>query len=69
MTDETMYRTVEAAEILKVSPKTITRMIDNGDIKAEKMNPLSRSRYRIPKSEIDRILELRKQALQKPGAL
>lgn len=67
--DEVYYTTKEVAELLQVHPMTIGEWIRSGDIFAEKKNPLRRtSGYRIPKSEIDRILELRKQASQKPGA-
>lgn len=71
MTQTDTYRTIEAAEILGVEPATITIWIKNGDMQAEKINPLKvNSPYRIPKSEVNRILELRKQASQKkPGAL
>lgn len=70
-TDEVFYTTKEAAEILGVDNMTIGAWIRNGDLNAEKKNPLRRtSGYRIPKSEVDKFLELRKKSSQKSsGAL
>lgn len=62
---EIYYTTKEAAEILEVHPITIGDWIRNGDITAEKSNPLRlTSPYRIPKSQVDKILELRKRGSQ-----
>lgn len=65
------YRTVEVADLLGIDPTTVVLWIKKGDLQAEKINPLkSNSPYRVPRSEVLRILELRKQASQKtPGAL
>jgi len=48
--------TKEAAEILEVSERTVRRMIDRETIYAYKLDPTSKSVYRIPDSEIKRIL-------------
>ena len=57
-TDE-LLSTIENAEIFDVKQKTVGDWIRNGDIKAKKKNPLRRnSPYRVPKSEVDRLLKL-----------
>lgn len=52
--------TAEAAQKLRVSERTVRRMIERGAIHAEKMDPTSKSVYRIPETEISRILAERK---------
>jgi excisionase family DNA binding protein len=52
--------TAEAAQKLQVSERTIRRMIIRGSISAHKMDPTAKSVYRIPETEIDRILRERK---------
>lgn len=60
---EKYYRTAEAAEILNVNSRTVARWINNGVIKATKLNPLGEnSPFIISQKELDRFLELRKQA-------
>jgi excisionase family DNA binding protein len=51
--------TAEAAQKLRVSERTVRRMIERGAIHAEKMDPTSKSVYRIPGTEIERILKAR----------
>jgi excisionase family DNA binding protein len=51
--------TTEAAEILKVSKRTILNMIERGSINAQKLDPSAKSVYRIPHTEIERILRER----------
>ena len=48
--------TEQAAEQLQVSARTIRRMIERGSINAQKLDPTSKSVYRIPMAEIQRIL-------------
>jgi len=48
--------TEQAAEQLQVSARTIRRMIERGSINAQKLDPGSKSVYRIPMAEIQRIL-------------
>jgi excisionase family DNA binding protein len=47
---EQVYSIDEAAQILKVSPKTIRRMIDRGEIKSHRVG----WQHRIPRSEIEK---------------
>ena len=42
----------EVAEVLRVSPRTVQRWIVSGDVKAMK---LPSGRYRIPRSEVERL--------------
>lgn len=44
----------ETAEYLKVDPRTITRWISSGKLKAAKIG----REWRIPKSEIERLLKI-----------
>lgn len=57
--------TQEAADRLQVADRTIRNWIDEGAIIAYKLNPDSKSVYRIPLSEINRIL--RERAAQMPA--
>ena len=59
--------TAEAAQKLQVSERTIRRMIIRGSISAHKMDPASKSVYRIPETEIDRILTERKNSRTSPS--
>ena len=52
--------TTEAAEMLEVSKRTIINMIQRGSIHAQKLDPSAKSVYRIPHTEIERILRERK---------
>jgi excisionase family DNA binding protein len=56
MTDIT---TSQAAQQLKVTERTVRNWIEEKIIDAYKLNPQSKSVYRIPQSEIERILRLR----------
>ena len=51
--------TAEAAQKLQVSERTIRRMIIRGSISAHKLDPTAKSVYRIPQSEVDRLLQER----------
>jgi len=64
-TDE--LSTTEAAEKLKVSVRTIRNMIRRGSLNAQKLDPTAKSVYRIPRTEIDRILRERKNKGDQPG--
>ena len=65
--------TKEAAAKLKVSERTIRRMIQRGSIEAHKLDPTSKSVYRIPAEAIERLLRARNtsadsgQRTQKPA--
>jgi excisionase family DNA binding protein len=48
--------TAEAAQKLQMSERTIRRMIIRGSISAHKLDPTAKSVYRIPQSEVDRLL-------------
>lgn len=61
-TDKPHLTTAEAAERLKVSERTIRRMIERGTIAAHKLDPGSKSVYRIPAQAVDRLLQERKPA-------
>ena len=56
---EEFYTVSEVADILKVSWKTIVRMIHNGHFPgAYRIDPLKpRSPYRIPKSDVSDFIE------------
>lgn len=56
MEETKLYTVLEAAEILKVSRRTITRMIESKRIKAQNVGfGKERKFYRIPYSEIVKI--------------
>lgn len=50
-----MLTSDEAAEILRVSLSTISRYVRSGEIRAAR---LPGGQYRIPRTEVDRLLEL-----------
>ena len=52
-------RVEEVARLLKLNPRTIRRMIDRESIIAYKMDPNAKSVYRIPRTEVDRLLRER----------
>lgn len=54
------YTTAEAAMIVGCTPRTIRNMIERGTIKfrIERFDPTVKGVYKIPKTEIDRILKL-----------
>ena len=41
MDAQTIYTTGEVAKILDVSPRTVARLCDNGEIKAQRLSPRS----------------------------
>lgn len=57
--------TKQAARLLKCSERTIRNMIERGSIHAEKLDPNVKSRYFIPRSEINSILKLRSKSSSK----
>jgi excisionase family DNA binding protein len=59
--------TTEAAEMLNVSKRTIINMIERGSLHAQKLDPAAKSVYRIPHSEIERILRERENPRSQPG--
>lgn len=61
-TDKPTLTTKEAAEKLQTSERTIRRMIERGSIEAHKLDPSSKSVYRIPAEAIDRLLQERAAA-------
>jgi excisionase family DNA binding protein len=56
---EKFMTTEEAAKILQCDPRTIRYMIERGSINAQKLDPSAKSVYRIPHTEIERILRER----------
>ena len=56
----TDINTTQAAEQLEIDERTVRRWIEQKVIYAYKLNPKSKSSYRIPQTEIDRILAERK---------
>ena len=59
-TDQELLTTKQAAEQLNVNVRTVLRMIDRGSIRgAFKADPSSKSVYKIPAKEVQRILEER----------
>jgi DNA binding domain, excisionase family len=59
--------TEQAAEQLQVSARTIRRMIERGSIDAQKLDPTAKSVYRIPSTEIERILGERAEPRNQPA--
>lgn len=59
MTNEDIS-TTEAARRLGIKPRTIQKWIEQGIIKAYRLNPSGRSVYRVPVAEVERILNERK---------
>jgi excisionase family DNA binding protein len=59
--------TTEAAEMLKVSKRTILNMIERGSLHAQKIDPAAKSVYRIPHSEVERILRERENPRSQPA--
>ena len=59
--------TTEAAEQLDIGERTLREWIEQKVIHAYKLNPKNRSRYRIPQTEIDRILTGRKNPSGQPA--
>jgi excisionase family DNA binding protein len=59
--------TAQAAEKLNVSERTIRNMIERGSISAHKLDPQSKSVYRIPLAEIHRILSQRTNKGNQPA--
>jgi len=57
--------TEQAAEELHVSARTIRRMIERGSIEAHKLDPQAKSVYRIPRAEVDRLLQERNTTTNK----
>lgn len=55
MTDEKIYTVKEVAAILRVAPKTVRKMIAEGDIRAFKV----RDEYRIWQSALDAVMRER----------
>lgn len=51
--------TQQAAEKLGVTERTIRNMIERGSIHAYKLDPKSKSVYRIPAIEVDKLLRIR----------
>jgi excisionase family DNA binding protein len=56
--------TSEAAELLGVTERTIRNMIERGSLNAYKMDPTSKSVYKIPAEQIQQILRAREAARQ-----
>jgi excisionase family DNA binding protein len=52
--DLRFYTVKEAAEILRVNPRTIQRAIERGNLPAVRIS--NRGRYRIPRTAIDSLL-------------
>lgn len=60
MNTRSKVSTQEAAELLEVDQKTISRWAKDGKLKAVKKNPnLRNSHYMIERAEIDRLLSER----------
>jgi len=66
-TDIPNLTTEQAAEALQVSERTIRNMIKRGSIHAHKLDPTSKSVYRIPHAEIERILGARTKQGDQPS--
>jgi excisionase family DNA binding protein len=49
----------EVCEILKISKSTVARYVRRGDLRAIRLPGGKRGHYRIPRTEVDRLLEPR----------
>lgn len=54
---EKVYKVKEAAERLKVSPKTIKRLLISGRLSGFRVGGTPRSHWRINEKEIERFIE------------
>jgi excisionase family DNA binding protein len=54
-----LISTREAAEMLGCSEKTVRNMITRGSLKASKIDPQSKSVYKIQRSDVESILKVR----------
>lgn len=52
--------TSEAAEVLEVSPRTVRNLIGTGVLEAVKINPKSKSVYRVTVGSVHKLLASRK---------
>jgi predicted site-specific integrase-resolvase len=62
MPTEKTISSTEFAKRVQISDRTARQWIKDGYVKAEKLNPSSKSVYQIPVAEVDRILKQRKGA-------
>ena len=55
---ERLLKTREAAEILRIAPRTVVRLIEQGDIEGVIVNPScsQRKHYRIRENEIQKYI-------------
>jgi excisionase family DNA binding protein len=53
---ERLMRPSEAANVLRVSPATIRRMIADGRIESIRIGDAPHGHYRIPRSSVERIV-------------
>ena len=60
---DTMYTVTEVAKKFSVSRQTVLKWINNGKIKAVKVVKV----YRIPKEEIDRLIDKQRKEDEKNG--
>ena len=51
--EQTFFTTQEAAQLLKIGPSTVTKLINTGKIKAMRLT--ATGPFKIPKTEIERI--------------
>ena len=61
MTEERVYTTKEVADIIRVHPKTVTRLIQRGDLEAFTIS----DEYRITQSSLDRFMRGERPAKKK----
>jgi len=57
----------EVAQLLKISARTIRRMIERGSVNAYKIDSTAKSVYRIPRAEVERLLAERENTRNQPG--
>lgn len=69
MSTDDWLTTDEARQLLRVSPSTIARYVRTGEIRAVRLPGGQRGAYRIPRSEIDRLLTLPDQPDPKAEAV
>jgi excisionase family DNA binding protein len=67
MPTEQTFSTQEAADKLGVSVRTIRNMIERGSLNAHKVDPTTKSVYRIPMAEVQRLLGERKNQRDQQG--
>jgi excisionase family DNA binding protein len=63
---EKMLKVDEVAERARVNPETVRRWLRSGELRGVLIGP-GRGRYRVPESEVDRMLGLPEREAEEEG--